>query len=125
MILADTSIWIDYLKGTPGPCEMLRPHLDYGRVVAVEPVFAELLQGCRNTREYDIVMGYWNNLPQLDLTGLWIAAGAYARNRRLLEKGIGLIDVVIYLAAQDNNCRLWTLDKKLLSICSPSLLFKP
>lgn len=90
--------------------------LKRNNILAVEVVFGELLLGARNKKEIDIIQGYWSNLPQATLPNLWIEAGVYASKNKTFAKGVGIIDIAIYLSAKNCGAKIWTLDKKLRSI---------
>ena len=53
MIVADTSVWIDYVKGIDAPhTNILDYELIYNRVVTGDIIMVEFLQGFKNDREY-------------------------------------------------------------------------
>ena len=64
MILADTSIWIEFLKNHNPYYTTLRNMLENQNVLTLECVFGELLQGAKNIHETKIITSYWNNLPK-------------------------------------------------------------
>ena len=99
--------------------------LETNKILAVESIFAELLQGVRNKREKNIILSYWQHLPKIDGSGLFIEAGLFSNNNKLSDKGVGLIDSLIYIHALESNSMLWTLDKKLLKNISGDLIYKP
>ena len=125
MILADTSIWIEYLKGNHPIADRMSSLLIKSEILAVECVFAELMQGAKNRREREIIEGFWRNLPREDHKDLWLEAGRFAGEDKLLSKGVGLIDAVILYAARKSGCLVWTLDKKLLNMLSPPVVYYP
>lgn len=86
--------------------------------MAVECIFAELLQGAKNKRERDIIKNYWENLPKAAQDGLWIEAGIFSSENKILSKGVGIIDLIILLAGRKNKAQIWSLDKKLNSLLS-------
>ena len=116
MIILDTSIWIEFFKVNPSCFETIQKLIEEQQVLAVDCIFGELLQGARNKREREIIKDYWENLPKAGVSGLWIEAGIYSSENKLISKGIGLIDAVIIKASQRNNALLWSLDTKLNSI---------
>lgn len=125
MIILDTSVWIEYLKGNSPYNFHIKQKLESNEVLAVECIFAELLQGIRNDREKDIILAYWKHLPKVSSNGLFIEAGLFSNKNKLSDKGVGLIDSLIYLHALKSSSMLWTLDKKLLRIISDELIYKP
>ena len=117
MILADTSVWIEFLKGRNKEVgDRMLVQLKQRNVLAASPVFGELLQGVRNEREKNIVETYWNNLPKENEQDIFIYAGQLSYEYKLFSKGIGLIDCAILGLAIIGKHSLWTLDKKLQKI---------
>ena len=123
MIVADTSIWVEFLKKNEDVFTRMRSLLDNHEILGVECVFGELLQGARNDRECAIIEGYWENLPRLNETNLWIEAGRYSGEYKLLSKGIGLIDAAIIIAARRTESSIWTSDKKLARVLKKDDIF--
>ena len=123
MILVDTSVWIEFFRSNQAIFSVLAPEIERQNALAVECVFGELLQGVQNSRESAIISDYWNNLPRIDESGLWIEAGTYSGKNKLFAKGIGLIDVFLIAVAKKHRAKLWTLDKKLLSALQSAEIF--
>jgi predicted nucleic acid-binding protein len=113
MVIADTSVWIEFLKGREPIVTQMRGLLENQEVLAVECIFGELLQGAKNVRERDVIHAYWRYLPKTDESGIWIEAGTFSGEKNLPSKGIGLIDSVLIVASRRAGTQLWTLDKKL------------
>ena len=112
MIIVDTSVWIEFFKNNLTVSAALRREIEQSHILAIECVFAELLQGVRHRKEAEIITKYWELLPKIEERGLWIKAG-------LLGKGIGLIDACIITAARNSKSQLWSLDKKLNAVLKP------
>ena len=123
-IIVDTSVWIDFLKNKQKIFHSMQKLLEKNIVVAVECIFGELLQGVKSKREKDIVTGYWKYLPKAGGNDIWIDAGIYSSENKLLEKGIGLIDSVLIVLAIRNKLRIWTLDKKLKKILPSDCIYQ-
>jgi len=51
MIIPDTSVWIEFLKGNEPYFSQLKELLERNEVMGVECIFGELLQGAKNSRE--------------------------------------------------------------------------
>jgi predicted nucleic acid-binding protein len=113
MIIADTSVWIDYLKGSDYVKTDFEQLLHKRKLLAISPVFGELLQGAKNSREVNIIMGFWINLPKISEEALFVKAGNLSRKHKLFARGIGLIDCFLLAAGIQGNFGIWTLDKKL------------
>ena len=125
MIILDTSIWIEFLKGNPYYFMVVRQLLENQEIIAVEYIFGELLQGAKKKKESEIIKQYWENLPKIKHEGLWIKAGEYFSENNLISKGVGLIDAAIIIDAQRINVQIWTLDKKLNSILGNDIQYIP
>ena len=111
MILADTSVFIGYLKKLDGiPYEkmdyIIANDIHYG---ICNYVYQELLQGTRNEKEYELLKEYLNTLPFYDLRhgkqSFETAASLYIKCRK---KGITIstLDLIIAVIAIENNLYL-------------------
>ncbi len=125
MILVDTSVWIEFFKRHHPFFPTLQTLLEQQAVVAVECVFGELLQGVKNAREQTVILEYWDSLPKKKEQGLWIQAGCLSSDHKWLSKGVGLLDAFLICVARTHNLQIWTLDKKMASLISPSEIFMP
>ena len=123
-IIADTSVWIEFFKYNRSIFPILRDRLENQEITAVECIFGELLQGVKNNNEQKVILSYWESLPKLDETGIWVKAGTFSSENKLLDKGVGLIDCVIIVLAKENNLKIWTLDKKLSDVLDKSFRYK-
>jgi len=123
MILIDTSVWIEFFKTKDQFTHVIMQAMRQQRVVAAECVFGELLQGVKNPRERDVIFSYWQNLPKCDESGLWIEAGRLSMEKKLFSKGVGLIDAFLITFARRYRTKIWSLDKKLLSVLDSSEIF--
>jgi predicted nucleic acid-binding protein len=122
-IIADTCIWIKFLKNNPQYFNIMQEMLEKRNIAAVECIFGELLQGSKSERERDLIMGYWDCLPKLNEENIWFEAGKYAGKNSFFEKGVGLIDSVIIVLAKKNNLKIWTSDKKLKALLEPDNVY--
>ena len=116
MIVVDTSVWIEFLRGNSSIYPNLKLLLEKNEILAFEPVFGELLQGAKNKRERDIISNYWINLPKFTSDGSFFLGGLHSGQGKWLSKGVGLIDCSILMYARERGCQLWPFDKKLKSI---------
>ena len=123
MIIADTSVWIEFLKGNETVFRRMQTLLENREITALEPVFGELLQGTKNKRERQVIIDYWKNTPRIDESELWIVAGLYAGEKKLFAKGVGLIDAFIVIASLKTNAQIWTLDEKLNKVLQPESVY--
>ena len=115
MILVDTSVWIEFLRGKEPIATELEQLLDGAQVCTIEPIFGELLQGCKNKPETNRVLAYWQDVPRVEVQELLIAAGQYSSEHGLTTKGLALTDSAILVASHLEKCHVWTLDKNLLA----------
>ncbi len=122
-IIADTSVWIEFLKGNQDIFPLMQELLERKCIIAVECIFGELLQGVKTEREKDIILEYWEYLPKADEYNAWIDAGIYSNESKLLEKGVGLIDSALVVLTVKNKLKLWTLDKKLKKILPTEIVY--
>ena len=85
MILVDSSVWIDYFRGAQTPQVDLLDGM-FGRTcLAVgDLIVAQVLQGVRDEREFNLVRKTLDAFAQIDLAGHDIAVKA-ARNFRALR----------------------------------------
>ena len=119
MILVDTSVWVDFFRASDSIMTVLKVEMRNQKIVTVECVFGELLQGAKNSREREIISAYWQNLPKRDESGLWIEAGSISSENKYFTKGIGLIDAFLIAFAKRYQSQIWSFDKKLLSVLTP------
>jgi predicted nucleic acid-binding protein len=124
MIIADTSVWIEFLKRNKPFFLRMQSLLESREVIALDPVFGELLQGAKSKRERQIILDYWKNSPRIDEHTLWIDAGLYSGEKKLFSKGVGLIDAYIIVASLKTNARVWTLDEKLNKVLQSEFIYK-
>ena len=107
MIVADTSVWIDYVKGIDASHTNILDHeLIYNRVVTGDIIIAEFLQGFKNDREYLIAKQIMDNLEYRDFLGKEIAIQAANNYRKLRKHGITVrktIDVIIATFCIENR----------------------
>ena len=99
MILVDSSVWIDYFRGTPTPqTEMLDSLLGSEPVVTGDLVLTEVLQGFGSEHDFNQARKLLTSLVVVDLVGQDIAIQAAKNFRTLRALGITVrktIDAVI------------------------------
>jgi len=108
-ILADTSIWVAYLrKGTRGPGGALDGLLQRGDVVLCGPVAAEVLAGSPPGQRDELWI-LLNGLPWAEFgRAQWQRVGEVAGDLRARGASVPLTDIEIAVAAVDSGARLWT-----------------
>ncbi len=110
-VLADTSVWVDYLRrGRSGASSALDGLLASGEVVTCGPVVAELMVGAAVGQRAEL----WNLLSGLAWSELgrwqWRRVGEVAAALREQGTTVALTDVVIAVAAAEARAALWSRD---------------
>jgi predicted nucleic acid-binding protein len=99
MIVADTSVWIDYVRGIQAPhTDLLDYELLHNRIVTGDIIIVEFLQGFRNEKDIKTAQQLMESLEYYDFVGKEIAFKAAENFRRLRRNGITVrktIDVII------------------------------
>ncbi len=99
MIVVDSSVWIDYLRGTATPqTDKLDALLSTMPLAVGDLILAEVLQGCGSEREFIQVERQLSSLTLLTLGSPEVAVEAARNFRRLRALGITVrktIDTVI------------------------------
>lgn len=110
MILADTSAWIDYVRGIAAPhTDLLDLELARNRVLTGDLIITEFLQGFREDREYLEAKQIMDSLEYRDLVGREIAIAASQNYRILRKSGITIrktIDVILATFCIENDIEL-------------------
>ncbi len=110
MIVADTSVWIDYVKGIDAPhTNILDYELVCNRVITGDIIILEFLQGFKNDRDYLIAKQIMDNLEYRDFLGKEVAIQAANNYRKLRKLGITVrktIDVIIATFCIENGFSL-------------------
>lgn len=123
MVLIDTSVWIEYFKGNEPYFKRVQDLINSRSAFAIEPVFGELLQGALNERERKYIMVFWENISKIEEPNLFIKAGELAYRKKLISKGIKLIDASIIYTVINNAFTIWTLDKKILNFLDKEYIY--
>jgi predicted nucleic acid-binding protein len=112
MILADTSVWIDYFReGLPLLAERLRRS-----IVVMHPfVVGEL--ACGNFSNRDATLELLQQLRSVTVAE-HDEVLSFIRARELYGRGIGYVDVHLLAAAAIEGCQLWTTDKRLHALAA-------
>jgi predicted nucleic acid-binding protein len=111
VILVDTSVWIDHLRGSDAA---LMAALERGEVLMHPFVLGEL--ACGNLRNRREVLNLLGRLPAAP-TATDAEALAFIERRALMGRGIGYIDVhLLASVAIAGTARLWTRDGRLAAV---------
>jgi predicted nucleic acid-binding protein len=115
MILVDSSVWIDYFNGMDTKhTDSLDQYLDNGEVVMGDLIFLEILQGFRNTRDYNRAKSTLAILDQYELLGNDMVVKCADNYRALRKKGITVrktVDVIIATFCIENKFPLLFSDR--------------
>ncbi len=115
MILVDSSVWIDYFRGTPTPhAEKLDSLLGTELVAAGDLILTEVLQGFVADRDFNQARKLMTSLVMVDLGGKAIALQAAKNFRALRAQGITVrktIDVIIATHCIENGLALLYSDR--------------
>ena len=99
MILVDSSVWIDYFKGTiTAQTERLDGLLGYEPLAIGDLILTEVLQGFHDDRDFNHARRMLTALTVVELGGQHIAIQAAKNFRNLRRKGVTVrktIDTVI------------------------------
>ena len=114
MILADTTIWIDFLAGRASALP-LRSLLAANRVVCHPAVRGEIALGSLARR--DEVLRLLSQLPTAQVIGDE-EVFAMIEARKLHASGIGWIDAHLLASAMAGQHHLWTGDKRLARVAA-------
>ena len=110
MVLADTSVWIDYFKGvSTWQSDRLDLLLDTEPVALGDLILTEVLQGFRNDRDFRKAQTFLADLPFYELGGYAVCLQAARNYRALRAKGVAIhrtIDVIIATACVEWNFKL-------------------
>ena len=115
MIIADTSIWIDYFNGQNSQhTDALDTGLAEGIIAIGDIIFLEILQGFKNDKDYNLAKKTLGTLEQYEMFGYSQALKSAENYRKLRKKGITVrktTDVIIATFCIENKFPLLFLDK--------------
>jgi predicted nucleic acid-binding protein len=128
VILPDTSVWVEYLRASPGasPAGAAAAAAELDEAISAEhvatcgPVVAELLAGVRAAQQQELARQLAAQ-PFIDLRRSdWIHVGHTAALLRERGHTTPLIDVQIAVCAASADAELWTLDRDFERIAAAS-----
>lgn len=110
MILADTSVWVDFFRrGSTHFAELL----NRGQIATHSVVVGELAAGNLLRRSETLTL--LGKLPRT-LEGSPKECLLYIESHRLYGRGVGWNDIQLLVSAQLSHMPLWSLDAKLAEI---------
>ncbi|GAA4811124.1 ribonuclease VapC [Marinicella pacifica] len=115
MIIADTSIWIDYFNGVDSQfTDALDSGLTDGVIAIGDIIFLEILQGFKSDKDYNLAKKSLSTLERFEMFGHNQVLKAASNYRKLRKKGITIRktnDVIIATFCIENKMPLLYLDK--------------
>ena len=115
MIIADTSVWIDYFNGNDNPLtDELDKGLAQGIVAIGDLIFLEILQGFKNDKDYELAKSTLGTLEQYEMFGHTQALKSAENYRALRKKGLTIrktADVIIATFCIENKFPLLFSDR--------------
>ena len=115
MILADTSVWIDYFNGNDIPLtDELDSGLAQGIIAIGDLIFLEILQGFKNDKDYNLAKSTLGTLEQYEMLGHAQALKSAENYRVLRKKGLTIrktTDVIIATFCIENKLPLLFSDR--------------
>lgn len=115
MVIADTSIWIDYFNGVDNQyTDALDNGLVEGIIAIGDIIFLEILQGFKSDNDYNLAKKTLSALEQYEMLGQNQVLNAANNYRELRKKGITIRktnDVIIATFCIENKMPLLFLDK--------------
>jgi hypothetical protein len=118
VVIADTSVWIDYFNGTLSvETNALDAALEQGEVAIGDIIFLEILQGFRSDRDYKMARSKLSVLEQYEMLGRDIVIKCADNYRLLKKKGITIRktnDIIIATFCIENKVPLLFSDRDFL-----------
>lgn len=89
MLIADSSVWIDYFNGVPSPeADLLDTHVRQATVGIGDLIAAEVLQGVMNNREFERIRRLFGQIDRIQISDHELAVKAARNYRHLRALGI-------------------------------------
>lgn len=100
MIVADTSAWIDYVRGVDAPhTNILDYELLHNRIITGDLIVTEFLQGFREENDFKEAKRLMDSLEYHDFVGREIALQAAINFRKLRKTGITVRKTIAVIIA--------------------------
>ena len=127
MVIADTSVWIEYLRGDDETARAELPgFIRTEHVALVGVVLAELLQGCRTPKESGAILAEVTSHQFLDAGfSTWQRVGELSASLRSSGIALSLSDILIATLALEHDCQVYTLDPHFTQVPGLSLYRPP
>lgn len=122
MILADSSIWIDFFNDTNNEkVDAMVEYLSRERVISADLVITEVLQGFRKDSDFLTAVEIFKTIPCHSVAGIEIALKSAENFRSLRKKGITIrktVDMILATYCIENNISLLQNDRDFELIAS-------
>ena len=117
-VLIDTSVWIGYFKDRDSRfSDKVDELLTSAHICVPKVVIAELIQGAKSEKEIAVIKEFFEAFTIIDHTeSTWEQAGRLSFSMKRKGITINLIDCYLAITAQENNCKLFSLDEHFSSI---------
>ena len=106
----DTSVWIDFFRGTVTPeVRLLEQVIHQGQAIVGDLILCEILQGISDERQFDAVRNHLAAFPVLPMAGSYIAVQSAINYRSLRRRGYTVrktIDCLIATFCIENDLAL-------------------
>jgi len=112
VVLVDTSVWVKHLREND---HTLAELLEQGEVACHPFIIGEL--ACGGIKNRHEIIGLLNDLPATVLID-HDEIMEFVEYRKLMNRGIGYVDVHLLASALISDTLLWTLDKALRKVGS-------
>jgi predicted nucleic acid-binding protein len=110
LLLVDTDILIDYLRGNPLAVSFVQNHAE--RIILSSIVAAELYAGARNEKELATLGSLLSIFRVIPVSHEIAKRGGILKQEYAKSHGIGLADAIIAATAESVNAELKTLNTK-------------
>jgi predicted nucleic acid-binding protein len=112
MVLIDTSVWVEYLRGNNKEIvESVKGLIRTRRAVLCGIVLSELLTGVRTKKSRDTLKETLDALDYAEVSKeTWILAGEMANGLKRQGISVPLSDLILAALSIENDSELYTLD---------------
>ena len=111
-LLLDTSVWIEFMRGSEPICSEVKVMLDRDTIVCVGLILAELLQGAKSVKESRFIRNFGDVFEfPAETVDRWCRAGELSATIRSKGVTVPLSDCFIAICASDTRSQLLTFDR--------------
>jgi len=116
-VLADTCLWIDFLKAAPQSSDHMAGLISANALCVCGAVLFELLQGVRTDAEKNRILGALGGLSYYEMTPpAWHYAAVLSEDLRKSGTTVPLSDILIAALAHQHGLMIFTHDKHFAQI---------